>query len=67
MGGNLEEETIKLILNNRKLYEMANIHPEVSGIKAMLYSTFGGAKMYKHRTKSKSTNKKLWYGTCTIT
>lgn len=52
MSGNLEEETIKLILNNRKLYEMANIHPEVSGIKAMLYSTFGGAKMYKHRTKS---------------
>lgn len=53
----LESETIKLIINNRKLYEMANIHPEVTGIKAMLYSTFDGAHKYKHGPRVKVETK----------
>lgn len=63
---NLEEETIKLLLNeaNEILFEMANIHPEETGIKAMLYSTFNGKSKFKHGPRVKIETKN--YGLISI-
>lgn len=49
----LEETTINFLNNENQLFEMANIHPEESGIKPMLYSTFNGKNKFKHGPRVK--------------
>lgn len=40
---NLGDVTAEILLENEKLYEMANLQPRTTGLKYQLYATFNGA------------------------